>query len=157
MVRIPVDIAFAFYIAMSSASIRDFGARVRARTTSKDKSRASVLVGYVTAHTTPSNLTSSFSSTKRSNETKRLSLIVQHLNVHTKSHIAKHRTQAAAHSRALEIRIRPIFEIEMRHRFEDPRLARPDDPSSGSTRPAAWDKDMSVPVAAVGNCNLRAC
>lgn len=31
--------------------------------------------------------------------------------------------------------------------FEDPRLARPDDPSSGSTRPVAWDKDMSVPVA----------
>ena len=145
---------------MSSASIREVGARVRPRTTSRDKARASVLIGYLTAHTTlsdPDTLTSSFSSTKCSLHTKRLSLIVQHLNIHTKSHIAKHKTQAAAHSKALEIHIRPIFEIEMRHRFEDPRLARPDDPSSGSTRPAAWDKDMSVPVAAVGNRNLRAC
>lgn len=106
-----------------------------------------VLIGYLTAHTMRSNsnapvLMSSL-LTKCSLHTRRPSVIMQHLNIHPTATSEYKRKQPRAAK--LEIRIRPIFEIGQRHRFEDPRLARPDDPSSGSTRPAAWDKDMSVP------------
>ena len=80
---------------------------------------------------------------------KRLSLIVQRASDSTitqKPQTDHKRKQPRAAK--LEIRI----PTNLRNRlappcFEDPRLARPDDPSSGSTRPVAWDKDMSVPVA----------
>ena len=76
---------------------------------------------------------------------------MQHLNIHPTATKRNIETQAAERSKALEIPISiNLRKIGKRHHFEDPRLARPDDPSFGSTRPAAWDKDMSAPVAAVG-------
>jgi hypothetical protein len=50
-------VVVVFHVAMYSASIRDFGARVNPRTTSRNKSRAPMLIGYLTAHTMPSKQT----------------------------------------------------------------------------------------------------
>jgi hypothetical protein len=128
---------------------------VRPRTKPRNKSRAPVLIGYLTAHTM---LRCTREAPQLFNHQvlsphKHPSLIAQHLNVHPTAYKQK-RTQAAEHSKA-----RNPYSTNLRNRFappcfEDPRLARPDDPSSGSTRPVAWDKDMSVPVAAVGTADL---
>ena len=48
-----VDVVFVFHVAISSASIRGIGARVRHCTTSRNRSRAPALIEYPTAHTMP--------------------------------------------------------------------------------------------------------
>ena len=40
MERVSIDVVVVFHVAMYSASIREIGARVRPRTTSRNKSRA---------------------------------------------------------------------------------------------------------------------
>jgi hypothetical protein len=105
-----------------------------------------------TAHETTLN-PARFASPHREEQVIHASRLDRAINppqLYVHSHKRTTRRNQPKRVRKLTLRFRPIFKIRQRHRFRKFSPCVPGCRSSGGTRPADSDRDMSVPVPCSG-------